>query len=124
MGQAYGLERRDRAYVNHKRLGRVSCMDPLERTGRVSGHCERMDLVCAWQEGIDVVAAVDKGRCSRFGRIRCILLDCCLEVSDTSTASRSRLTRVLRIACLDTSTTCSQSSIPSIRHHTVTRPPC
>ena len=107
MGQAYGLERRDRAYVSHKRRGRVSCMHPLERKDRVYGRCERMDLACEWQEGTDVVAAVGKGRCSHSGRIRQILLDCCLQVSDTSTASRSRLTRVLRIASLDTSATCS-----------------
>ena len=107
MGQAYGLERRDRAYVSHKRQGRVLCIDPLGRKGRVYGRYERMDLACEWQEGTDVVAAVGKGRCSHSGRTRCILLDCCLQVSDTFTASRSRLTRVLGIASLDTSTTCS-----------------
>jgi hypothetical protein len=83
MDQACGLERMDRVYVSHKRLGRVLRMDRLGRMGRVYGRCLRMGLVCGLQEGTDAVAVVDKDHCSRSGRNRRILLDCYLQVSDT-----------------------------------------
>jgi len=101
--------RMDRACVSHKHLGRVLRTDPLERMGRVYERCVRMDLVCGLQEGIGVVAVAvaGRGRCSRSGRIRRILLDCYLHVSDIPLNTQSRLTRVLRIASLDTTTACS-----------------
>jgi hypothetical protein len=83
MDQACGLERKGRVYVSHKRLGRVLRMDPLGHMGPVYERCLRMDLVCGLQEGTDAVAVVDKDHCSRSGRIRRILLDCYLKVSDT-----------------------------------------
>jgi hypothetical protein len=88
MDQACGLERKGRAYVNCSHLGRVLRMDPLEHMGRVYGRYVHMDLVCGLQEGIDVVAVAGKGRDSRSGRIRRILLDCCLKVSDALHMSR------------------------------------
>jgi hypothetical protein len=83
MDQACGLERKDQVYASCRRLERVMRMDPLEHMGRVYGHCVHMDLVCGLQEDIGVAAAVGKGRYSRSERIRRILLDCCLLVSDT-----------------------------------------
>jgi hypothetical protein len=88
MDQACGLERMDRAYVNCRHLGLVLRMDPLGHMGRVYGRCVHMDLVCGLREGIDVVAVAGKGRYSRSGRIRRILLDCYLQVSDTLHMSR------------------------------------
>jgi hypothetical protein len=88
MDQACGLERKGRACVRHKRLVRVSRMDRLGRMGPVYERCVHMDLVCGLRVGIDVVAAVGKGRYSRSGRIRRILLDCYLQVSDTLHMSR------------------------------------
>lgn len=87
MGWAAAV-RMDRAYVRHRHLERVTRMDPLEHMDQVYEHCVRMDLVCGLQEGTDVVAVVGKGRCSHSERIRRILLDCYLQVSDALQMSR------------------------------------
>ena len=88
MDQAYGLERKDRVYASCRHLGLVLRMGRLGRMCRVYGRYVHMDLVCGLQEGIGVVAVAGKGRYSRSGRIRRILLDCCLQVSDTLQMSR------------------------------------
>jgi len=75
--------RMDRAYVSRRHLGLVLRMHRLGRMGPVYERCGRMGPVYGLQEGIDVVAVAGKGRCSRSGRIRRILLDCYLQVSDT-----------------------------------------
>jgi hypothetical protein len=68
---------------------RVSRMDRLGRMGPVYEHCVRIVLACGLREGIDVAAAFGKDHCSRSGRIRRILPDCCLQVSDPLQISRS-----------------------------------
>jgi hypothetical protein len=88
MDRACGLERKDRVYASCRHLALVLRMNPLGHMGRVYGRCVHMDLVCGLQEDIGVAAAVGKGRYSRSERIRRILLDYCLQVSDTLQMSR------------------------------------